>query len=43
MFPSFQKNNIHKIIFITTQNLELLEENIMKYFPALKIQYYGWV
>jgi len=36
MFPSVQ-NNIHEIIPIITQHLELLEEKIMKYFPTFNI------
>lgn len=43
MFPSVQ-NNIHEIIKIITQHLELLlEEKITKYFPAFNIEKYNWI
>jgi len=42
MFPSVQ-NNVHEIIPIITQELELLEEKITKYFPTFNIQKYNWI
>lgn len=42
MFPSVQ-NNLHEIIPIITQHLELLEEKITKYFPAFNIEKYDWI
>lgn len=42
MFPSVQ-NNIHEIIPIVTQHLELLKEKITKYFSAFNFEKYDWI